>query len=768
MSKPNIPLIHSLVFVVSASITLMSNSASAELISYYFRLHNADVLGFATYEIPPAGSQVLVTTNTYRTVAYPLDAFSFVWNGVQYISGESSELPYIAVRDGFASVSFSWDDVRMDAITKSGAGVEIDAALVFEGIDGQNTTLTSNALPADLTTWPHLGGPLFRAYLGNTRVLFDLNAEFGFLTDLSSDIADDDFVWVGGSGQFDNAGAWSKGKVPSVFDRAMFSLAQGGGAAEQITLTRQAVVREIGFLGDRELRFDLGGHSLSVGSEIVLGDSQGEHQSMAFEDGTVSAFRFIVGRRGSAELFVGEGATLRDPLVIAERQGSKGEVTLSGSTARWEVEYHLKPVVVGGEGMGRLSILDGSEFSMRFGLDPDTIIAESPGSVGDVLVDGLDSRLTVDGDLEVGAAGRGTLKVSNGARVGGASFDISPVSLLAIGGTKFASEMAEGKVEVEGGGSTIIAGELVVGDHGRASLSITDGGFVEARSLTMARWPSADGTILVSGPGSKLHVDSLFPVSIGAAGHASLSVQNGAEVVTRGAARVARTFGEGEPTTVTVDNASWVSGAPTLSGFHGEIALRENSLLIVQNAGDVTTGRLSADLNAHIRLDDGHLQVETLELGEFGTLSGNGTIRGDTVVDGVISPGNSPGKLSFEGDFMQLATSILRIELGRGVAGVDYDLIEVAGIATLGGTLEIVVLPGFEPQLVDRFDFFAASEVHGVFDQVRFRGGSALLTYGDTGIMLSNVVYTGVPEPRSIVLLLGLLLAGWKCRSRVA
>ena len=55
----------------------------------------------------------------------------------------------------------------------------------------------------------------------------------------------------------------------------------------------------------------------------------------------------------------------------------------------------------------------------------------------------------------------------------------------------------------------------------------------------------------------------------------------------------------------------------------------------------------------------------TLRVGSGGTLSGNGTIVGDTLVDGGrVAPGHSPGILHINGDYTQNANSVLEIEVG--------------------------------------------------------------------------------------------------------
>lgn len=749
--------------IVGATI---GNSASAELISYYFRTHGADLAGFASYELPPVGSNVLYNYDSVRVVGYPLDVFSFNWNGAQYTSYRSSEPPYVAVWDGKPAVSWSADEVFFLADTKSSSGDEVHISLRFEGVEGKNTILTSTALPADLTSWPNLGGPVFTAYRDGTRVLRDFDAEFGFLTDFASEIGADDFVWVGGSGDYQNSSAWSTAKVPSLFDSVLFSLAPSSTSVpESITFNKQAVVREIGFLGNRNLAFKLQGNLLSIGSDLVLGDKPGENQNLTIVNGAVQPPRFVVGRQGTGNLFVGDKGRLIAPLVIAEEQGSTGNVTLEGGNASWEIQYTLKPVTVGKRGDGTLSILNGAVMSMLYGLDPDLTIAEEKGSTGAVTIDGLGSQLLIDGALVVGAGGQGKLKVQGGGKAAGVPFESSEIARLIIGGTQFDSSGADGAVDIDGAGSTILANDLIVGERAHGALSVTGGAFVDAGRLAVGRSSRSVGEIVVSGLGSTLRADSLFPVIIGEFGRGSLTVTEKGRVETRGAASVGLfDIGGDKPSTIVVDDALWFSGEPTPFGVVGEVNLRRDSRMTVKNRGVVHTGTFRVLDNAHLHLDEGFIGAESLEIRRQATLSGNGMINGDVVNEGVIAPGNSPGVISIVGDFEQLSEGALRLELGGGgLPGVDYDLVEVFGMATLGGALEVVLLPGYLPTLDDMFTFLTADQIVGEFDQVRFVGGSAEITYASSGVRLSNVVFSGVPEPQSIALVwLGLAGAVWK------
>jgi len=76
-------------------------------------------------------------------------------------------------------------------------------------------------------------------------------------------------------------------------------------------------------------------------------------------------------------------------------------------------------------------------------------------------------------------------------------------------------------------------------------------------------------------------------------------------------------------------------------------------------------------------------------VGPGGLLGGSGLIGGNVFNHGVVSPGNSPGKLTLAGDYTQYRDGVLRIEIGGKKPG-SFDQLAVGGKASLDGTLELL------------------------------------------------------------------------------
>lgn len=110
-----------------------------------------------------------------------------------------------------------------------------------------------------------------------------------------------------------------------------------------------------------------------------------------------------------------------------------------------------------------------------------------------------------------------------------------------------------------------------------------------------------------------------------------------------------------------------------------------------------------------------------------GTLRGGGSllVRRLNNNGGTVAPGASAGKLTIigdvpsgrPGDYLQGANGTLAIEVG-GLNANDHDLLAVAGMAALGGDLEVTLIDGFEPEDGDQITFLTAANVAGTFADV--------------------------------------------------
>ncbi|MRS65929.1 T9SS type A sorting domain-containing protein [Larkinella terrae] len=128
-----------------------------------------------------------------------------------------------------------------------------------------------------------------------------------------------------------------------------------------------------------------------------------------------------------------------------------------------------------------------------------------------------------------------------------------------------------------------------------------------------------------------------------------------------------------------------------------------------------------------------------------GTFKGTGTIAASTFTNagGTVSPGYSPGKLTFA-ESKDFTNSILAIEVnGTATAGVNFDQVVVNGTATLGGTLSLSV--AYAPANGDEVTILTAQTVSGTFSSVTGLPANWTVVYTANSVKL---IYVGVnPAP---------------------
>ena len=155
-----------------------------------------------------------------------------------------------------------------------------------------------------------------------------------------------------------------------------------------------------------------------------------------------------------------------------------------------------------------------------------------------------------------------------------------------------------------------------------------------------------------------------------------------------------------------------VSGA--ISGL-GSLSVQGGTWIIDRDLAatvstDVITGTLSLGQSAT-------LTTPALTIENGGTLMGTGTIRGNVINSGVISPGNPFGTLTIRGNFTQTGNGIFRLELG-GTAPGDFGQLAVTGRASLNGTLQLVRVGSFQFMPGDKLVFLTAGSVTGSFSSI--------------------------------------------------
>ena len=112
---------------------------------------------------------------------------------------------------------------------------------------------------------------------------------------------------------------------------------------------------------------------------------------------------------------------------------------------------------------------------------------------------------------------------------------------------------------------------------------------------------------------------------------------------------------------------------------------------------------------------------------EADTFINNGTCTGEGTVSvrafsnaGTLAPGNSPGMLTIDGNYIQTTGSVLAIELA---SATSYDILNVTGDVSLAGILKIILYNDHEPAYGTYFDFLTAELINRKFDSITGASG---------------------------------------------
>jgi len=195
---------------------------------------------------------------------------------------------------------------------------------------------------------------------------------------------------------------------------------------------------------------------------------------------------------------------------------------------------------------------------------------------------------------------------------------------------------------------------------------------------------------------------------------------------------------------LTNDGTLGFSGA--LTDIHGDVTNNADAKIIVSGGATLT---FYDDL-----ANEGELRMGTgCSTVIFGNLSGGGEVNGGTIyIEGEISPGSSPGDVFLGGDLVLGSSASLEIELGGILAGEEYDLLNVGGLVSLDGTLDVKLIDDFTPRPGQSFTVMTFGSREGDFDE--YLGLD--LTEGlwlEPSFTPHALVLVTVPEPSTLLML---------------
>lgn len=521
---------------------------------------------------------------------------------------------------------------------------------------------------------------------------------------------------------------------------------------------------------------------MAVGETMLDSGEAGDATLRLFGPGTLTAHALFVaadaGATGTVEV---NGATLNSPLVIVGQLGTGYfDVTNGG-------EANASYFIVGGTENtdGEANVVGGSKLKSNNLIS----IGDAESTTGKLTVTGANS--SVEGVIvSIGSFGNATFNVADGATanifrllVGGYGNSEGTMNVTAGGKVTVNEELyigngedAVGHVLVDGEGTELHGYSPNVGYNGTGDLSVANGATAKFSFLSAGVGEGGRGRINVASGGK---VEAVYYVSLGGYalytdGTGDMLIDGEGSIVTTDAIIV----GNGGRGGLTLSN----SGSATtneltigsVTGVEGRVTVEEGSSILVGEMVSLgNLGVLDLTLGGRVSVGDGSVEEVadgTLHLHAGGALHGFGLIQGDVFNEaGLVRPGNSPGKIQIDGDYVQGLAGVLALDIGGTNPG-EYDQLDVTGDFIVAGDIKLTLAGGYLPELGDHFELFF---VDGEFDisqaNIHWTNLSPRFEYES---LFSGGVYsitiTAVPEASTMVLcgLAMVVAAGHQLRRR--
>ncbi|MCX5674913.1 MAG: PEP-CTERM sorting domain-containing protein [Planctomycetota bacterium] len=507
----------------------------------------------------------------------------------------------------------------------------------------------------------------------------------------------------------------------------------------------------------------------------------------------------VIGQEASGSVTVLGGGRLnaRGLVRIAQSEQSQGTLTVSGAGSRADLAQGL---IIGDQGNGRLTVEGGATLAIGW----DVSVSSGPFSQGTLTVTGPGSAFftTADGYMNVGPDGTGTMNITSGGMV--------------VSSSGFVANHAgsRGQVLVDGPGSMwdvwhyLWVGGDGGGPGGQGSLTVSNGGVVRVTNAeTTVYGPSTvyldrgtldargglrnlGGQIQMLSDGSMIMASYLVNEGIlHGRGTVAAPLLNQNDGLVRAAAGERLLFFSADANTNaagcqisllggTIEFASLLTNQPgakitgrgTLGAWGGlenrgqmlfsggnTDVFGEVQLLGGAGGGEVITSGTGSVTTFYDEFEHRGDEVRTAKgctTVFFGDVYGPGNFTGGGTVwfEAGYFPGGSPADVSFEGDVALGPAADLLMELAGRVPGLQYDQLDIAGLFTADGTLDVTLLYGFTPQAGDLFDLFNFAALDGRFDTIHLPDLAPGLAWDTSGLYSTGAIGV-VPEPATLALL---------------
>jgi uncharacterized protein YhjY with autotransporter beta-barrel domain len=241
-----------------------------------------------------------------------------------------------------------------------------------------------------------------------------------------------------------------------------------------------------------------------------------------------------------------------------------------------------------------------------------------------------------------------------------------------INNTTFGTlKLINGRQEIdELGGSGLI-------DLGTNTLVVNQGGNFSGRVIGTGTLDIVDGDFQIDDDITSDNVDSSF--NVGSNANTTISTDSTLTFPTVDVQGTLNVQGTTEATTVIIQNTGTLN-VQGLINASNNVTIDEGGTLHLGDGNSLTT--------------NDNAKIDTLATSIYGTMSGTGTVLGNTTVKsgGAIKPGDSPGSITYNTLTLNSLSSVDMEINNSGTAGVDFDQIAITDKFTIdsGSILNII------------------------------------------------------------------------------
>ena len=318
----------------------------------------------------------------------------------------------------------------------------------------------------------------------------------------------------------------------------------------------------------------------------------------------------------------------------------------------------------------------------------------------------------------------GPIASSSVAIASGALFDLNPTA-----DTNFSATLAGAGSFSKSGNATL----TLSGANSYTGTTRINGGVLKLTAHNAL--PTATAVILADTPGAALDVNGYAQTLAGLTGGGpsggnvrlgagSLTVENHTDNVFGGNISGSGSFSKSGSAALTLSGNTTYTGSTSVSAGMLNITGALTSTDITVNSGAALNLTQPYGQTGPVKVN-GTLTAPSLNI-LSGTLSGSGIVAANvTNTGGIVSPGNSPGTLTIQGNYTHNGGTLF-----MEVTPTAYDRLIVTGTATInGGLLRVAIAPGTYAAGQTCVFITSSGGIYGAFGAIQLDNPSPFLTF---------------------------------------